>query len=216
MAIPVRTILAIVSALLLACIVLRRATRPPCPLRPPKSDSTLAAAFDAVSLPQQQEEKQRQQQPAVATARYGHEWVGGAVGYAERPGATEQRYAPGNASLLRAPGNASLLLLGVVSGSKNFDVRNWLRHGFWGQRPWRQGMAWRFVVGQRLPRGDNDRVSLHYEAARYGDLDLVAGSETPPRQARIAMRWWLHAASQASRRPLSAPRYAQHGIKPPT
>jgi hypothetical protein len=58
---------------------------------------------------------------------------------------------------------------------------------------------WRFVVGTNLPRGDNDRVSLHYEAARHGDMDLVRGSELPPRQARIPIRWWLHAAARAAR-----------------
>lgn len=56
-----------------------------------------------------------------------------------------------------------------------------------------------------MPRGDNDRVSLHYEAARFGDIDVVRGSEVPPRQSRVALRWWLHAAAIASR--VDAPRY---------
>ena len=112
---------------------------------------------------------------------------------AERPGDTERRYTSA-----KPPRNATLLLLGVVSGSKNFDVRNWVRRAFWLQRFWRLGVDWRFVVGSNLPRGDNDRVSLHYEAARHGDMDIVSGSELPPRQARVAIRWWLHAASQAA------------------
>ena len=110
----------------------------------------------------------------------GHEWIGGAAGFDNRH---------------HAPQNSSLLLVGIISGSKNFDVRSWLRRAFWQQRPWRLGVEWRFVVGTRLPRGDNDRVSLHYEAARHGDLDLIQGSEVPPRQARVAMRWWLKAAA---------------------
>ena len=123
----------------------------------------------------------------------GHEWMGGAVGRAERAGDTRRRYTSA-----RPPSNATLLLLGVVSGAKNFDVRNWLRRAFWRQRPWRLGVDWRFVVGATLPRGDNDRVSLGYESARYGDLDIVKGSELPPRQARVAVRWWVHAAALAS------------------
>ena len=136
------------------------------------------------------------QQSAAATR--GHEWLGGAVGFAEDAalGSTSRRYAAAV-----PPQNATLLVIGVVSGSKNFDVRNWLRRAFWNQRPWRLGIAWRFVVGTTLPRGDNDRVSLHYEAARHGDLDIVRGSELPPRQARVALRWWLHAAAS-----IAAPR----------
>ena len=124
------------------------------------------------------------------------------MGYAERPGDTERRYAAA-----RPPRNSSLLLLGVVSGAKNFDVRSWVRRAFWLQRPWRLGVDWRFVVGTRLPRGDNDRVSLHYEAARHDDMDFVRGSEVPPRQARVAVKWWLHAATQAALHPATAPRY---------
>ena len=36
----------------------------------------------------------------------------------------------------------------------------------WAQRPWEYGVAWRFVVGERLPKGDNSRVSLEYESAK--------------------------------------------------
>ena len=125
----------------------------------------------------------------------GHEWIGGAAGFDNRH---------------HAPQNSSLLLVGIISGSKNFDVRSWLRRAFWQQRPWRLGVEWRFVVGTRLPRGDNDRVSLHYEAARHGDLDLIQGSEVPPRQARVAMRWWLKAAAyvdQAQADGSGGPRY---------
>ena len=124
----------------------------------------------------------------------GNEWIGGAIGHAERSGNIARRYASA-----RPVQNASLLLIGVVSGSKNFDVRNWVRRAFWKQRPWRLGIGWRFVVGATVPRGDNDRVSLHYESARHGDIDIVRGSELPPRQARTALRWWLHAAALASR-----------------
>ena len=122
----------------------------------------------------------------------GHEWLGGALGFAEAPNATDSY------KKARAPVNATLLLIGVVSGSKNFDVRAWLRRAFWRQRAWRHGVGWRFVVGTTLPRGDNDRVSLNYDAQRHGDMDLVRGSELPPRQARVALRWWLHAAVLAT------------------
>jgi hypothetical protein len=145
--------------------------------------------------------RSQQQQGAVVPPQHpGHEWIGGAVGYADRPGNAERRY-----TAARAPRNATVLLLGVVSGSKNFDVRNWVRRAFWLQRPWQLGIDWRFVVGTRLPRGDNDRVSLQYEATRHGDIDIVRGSELPPRQARVAIRWWLHAATLAARP--ASPRY---------
>ena len=38
-------------------------------------------------------------------------------------------------------------------------------------------------AGRELPRGDNNRVSLHYEMAKYADIDVVPGSEVPPMQA---------------------------------
>ena len=141
--------------------------------------------------------------PPASTSFGGHEWIGGAVGRAERFGNRQRRHASA-----RAPHNSTLLLLGVVSGCKNFDVRNWVRRALWQQRAWRYGVEWRFVVGSTLPRGDNDRVSLHYEAARHGDIDIVRGSELPPRQGRIAVRWWLHAAALvAARAPASAPAF---------
>ena len=107
--------------------------------------------------------------PPASTSFGGHEWIGGAVGRAERFGNRQRRHASA-----RAPHNSTLLLLGVVSGCKNFDVRNWVRRALWQQRAWRYGVEWRFVVGSTLPRGDNDRVSLHYEAARHGILTSFA------------------------------------------
>ena len=130
----------------------------------------------------------------AATAGYleGHEWLGGAAAFREVHSPTAspppQR-------------NASLLLLGVVSGSRNFDARWWVRRAFWAQRPWLLGVDWRFVVGTTVPRGDNDRLSLHYEANRYGDVDLVHGSEMPPKQAYTPLLWWVHAASRHASRP---------------
>ena len=177
---------------LLVIVLVHRLSRPACA---PKTAAALTPLLDAASPPPPPAQ-------AAASARRGHEWIGGAVGFAERPGNTEPRYkaAP-------APRNSTLLLIGVISGSKNFDVRNWVRRAFWSQRPWRLGISWRFVVGDKLPRGDNDRVSLHYESARHGDIDVVRGSELPPRQARVALRWWIHAAAQAAANPEIAPRY---------
>ena len=107
----------------------------------------------------------------------GHEWVGGIPGFAELARGSERAD-----SQSRQPQNASLLLIGVLSGSKNFDPRFWVRRAFWAQRPWLHGVGWRFVVGTKVPKGDNDRLSLHYEAAKYGDMELVRGSELPPMQ----------------------------------
>ena len=131
---------------------------------------------------------------AVDEARQGHEWAGGATGFIERAGAANS-YGPKH----REPRNATLLLFGVLSGSKNFDCRSWVRRSFWRQRAWAHGVHWRFVVGTTLPRGDNDRVSLGYEAERWGDIDIVRGTELPPGQASVALHWWLHAARLAAR-----------------
>ena len=163
----------------------------------------LSACFGPLCLKQKGAPGNGRSTPVLSVDIHrGHEWLGGAVGFAEQTG-TERRYV-----MARAPRNASLLLLGIVSGSKNFDVRNWLRRAYWLQQPWQHGINWRFVIGTALPRGDNDRVSLHYEVARHEDVDLVRGSEEPPRQARVALRWWLHAATQAAAlRPAIRPRY---------
>lgn len=120
----------------------------------------------------------------------GHEWLGGAVHFRE---------APTPPPPLRR--NASLLLLGVLSGCKNFDARWWVRRAFWAQRPWLLGVDWRFVVASKLPRGDNDRVSLHYEVTRFGDIELVRGSEIPPTQAYTPLLWWVTAASHYAQQP---------------
>lgn len=222
-----RTLLVVVLGLLVAGLVVRRLSQPPCPpaastarirLSPTEqrklpgeavcpgpsctlSEEDLAASCPGPSCVLTEATLASTKLPpagsrtasATKGASRGHEFIGGAVGYAERPGNTERRY-----TTAQPPRNATLLLLGVVSGSKNFDVRSWVRRAFWLQRPWRIGVDWRFVVGTSLPRGDNDRVSLHYEAARHGDMDLVRGSEVPPRQARIPIRWWLHAAARAT------------------
>ena len=66
----------------------------------------------------------------------GHEWIGGAVNFREHGTSGPPLYR-----------NASLLLLAVVSGSKNFDARWWVRRALWAQRPWLLGVDWRFVVG---------------------------------------------------------------------
>ena len=126
----------------------------------------------------------------------GHEWVGGATGFAERPGASERA-----ASDSAQPHNATLLLIGVLSGSKNFDPRFWVRRALWAQRPWLYGVGWRFVVSTKVPKGDNDRISLYYEASKYGDMELVRGSELPPMQAYTSLLWWVLAASRYASRP---------------
>ena len=135
-----------------------------------------------------------------AESPVGHEWLGGAVGGAELPGRSE-RWGPGQ----QEPRNSSLLLLGVLSGSRNFDQRDWLRRGYWAQRAWRRGVEWRFVVGRELPKGDNNRVSLEYEEQRYRDIDIVSGSELPPAQAVKGLSWLLKVARDAQRSPQAAP-----------
>ena len=116
-----------------------------------------------------------------ADSPVGHEWFGGAVGGSEGAGHDERW---GTAQ--QEPRNGTLLVLGILSGSRNFEERDWLRRGFWKQRAARQGVEWRFVVGKELPTGDNNRVSLMYEQAKYRDIDLVQGSEVPPAQVRCA------------------------------
>ena len=193
---------------LLIVVLVRRLSRPACTPQKelatatPSVEPQLRHVHTAVVLPAQGGSAAKSGLPKSGGAIRGHEWIGGAVGYAERPGNTERRYAAAH-----PPRNASLLLIGVVSGSKNFDVRNWVRRAFWLQRPWRLGVDWRFVVGTSLPHGDNDRVSLHYEATKHGDIDMVRGSELPPRQARVALRWLVHAAALSAREAGSAPRY---------
>lgn len=91
------------------------------------------------------------------------------------------------------------------AGAKNFDPRNWIRRSFWREKPWQLGIGWRFVVGTTLPRGDNDRVSLHYEAHTHGDLVLLRGSELPPMQAYTPLLWWVHAAAKMAGRPGAPP-----------
>ena len=93
----------------------------------------------------------------------GHEWIGGAAGGADRFNASERWGAH-----MRQPSgpSARLLLLGLLSGSDRFVSRDLQRRALWAQRPWEYGVAWRFVVGERLPKGDNSRVSLEYESAK--------------------------------------------------
>ena len=131
--------------------------------------------------------------PGTVDSPLGHEWSGGAVGGSEGAG-RDERWGPAQ----REPRNGTLLVLGVLSGSRNFEERDWLRRGFWRQRAWRQGVEWRFVVGRELPKGDNNRVSLLYEQAKWGDIDLVRGSEVPPAQALKALGWLLLQAERAS------------------
>lgn len=134
----------------------------------------------------------------------GHEWIGGAAGGADRFNASERWGAH-----MRQPSgpSARLLLLGLLSGSDRFVSRDLQRRALWAQRPWEYGVAWRFVVGERLPKGDNSRVSLEYESAKYGDVDRVSGaSELPPRLASKALAWLVH-ASASSRRAAAPPRY---------
>ena len=114
----------------------------------------------------------------------GHEWFAGAVGGSERTG-HDERWGPAQ----REPRNGTLLLLGLLSGSRNFDERDWLRRGYWKQRPWRQGVEWRFVVGRELPKGDNNRVSLLYEQAKYADIDLVPGSDAVSASPEGSSMW---------------------------
>ena len=114
-----------------------------------------------------------------ADSPVGHEWFGGAVGGSEGAG-HDERWGMGQ----QEPRNGTLLVLGILSGSRNFEERDWLRRGFWKQRAARQGVEWRFVVGKELPTGDNNRVSLMYEQAKYRDIDIVQGSELSPAQAR--------------------------------
>ena len=51
-------------------------------------------------------------------------------------------------------------LLGVVSGSKNFDVRSWVRRAFWRQRPWRVGVAWRFWIARTPAPTDLNTLAI--------------------------------------------------------
>ena len=113
-------------------------------------------------------------QAAAATVKpadspVGHEWLGGAVGGSEGAGHDERW---GTAQ--QQPRNGSLLVLGILSGSRNFEQRDWLRrstvkvpllaapqHGSCvsSGRAWRlwaalysQGEA-QTLGAQRLPRG---------------------------------------------------------------
>ena len=100
----------------------------------------------------------------------GHEWIGGAAGFDNRH---------------QAPQNSSLLLVGIISGSKNFDVRSWLRRAFWQQRPWRLGVEWRFVVGTRLPRGSDAQLdALREQADEDFEWPPSAFPKPPPPERR--------------------------------
>ena len=132
-----------------------------------------------------------------ADSPVGHEWFGGAVGGSEGAGHDERWGAA-----QQEPRNGTLLVLGILSGSRNFEERDWLRRGYWKQRAARQGVEWRFVVGKELPSGDNNRVSLLYEQAKYRDIDIVQGSEVSPAQARHP-------------RTTLPPRAARQALKPP-
>ena len=124
-----------------------------------------------------------------AESAVGHEWAGGEVGGADQL-LEHDRWGRHNVP----PTNSSLLLLGILSGSRNFAQRDTLRRALWAQKPWRLGAAWRFVVGTRLPRGDNNRISLYYERTRCGDIDLVDQPEMAPLQALKPLSWLLRSA----------------------
>ena len=116
-----------------------------------------------------------------------HEFLGGIPGgrFSAAKNATEKW----SSKLIQPPPKNKLVLLGVLSGSANFAERDWVRRAFWAQRPWEYGVSWQFVVGKTLPRGDNNRISMLYEGAKFGDILQIDGDEIPPFQATKALSW---------------------------
>ena len=137
------------------------AAQPPRPLAPPlprPPRSTLAApplALQPAPLPAARADAREAAEPAA-----GHEWAGGEVGGADQLNRPD-RWGPHNVP----PANGSLLLLGILSGSRNFAPRDMLRRALWAQAPWRLGAAWRFVVGTRL----HFHELVEFQRGRCGD-----------------------------------------------